>query len=639
MNLLYIWNDNYLNAEEKGYLLNSIYNIHFNKSEMKLHIERNGDFIEGFWGEHVFDVMAVVGENGSGKTRLANCIMDTLVQLGSTWTDKQNWYGPQFIIVFEDSIGEKNGIKIFVTSQYEKISIDSELDYKICLTYKCKEIEKFKFGYFNNVLDLNDYRSDGYDVIFDASVGGSIMKNFRHDLEMHYINSQKDKITNYYENEILQMIDFITSDLDNTKIPFVLPKYVEVALANYKVNLQYITKELDKMSESGSDFSFFDKNPSDILNESCQYIVKMPGESWRNRLVVNLLLNLFKELCIPQTTADHLESEAIEFLRVLNRIDYLFGSNSYEVMLSLLDKVENYQNEHEIYQYRKFMRRLPDIFFPAEENMDRLHKKLIFNLPTDIAIVRELFTHYKNTNFSYPYFSFNFGLSTGEFNFLKLFSKIAGLTHEDSNGEPYVENNITHKVRCENIFLYFDEVDLSMHPEWQRQCVDWILQFVDTHFKNCKVQIIITTHSPIMLSDFPKNNVLYLWKDEEGSHAEKRDIKTFGNNIHTLFMDSFFLNDAGTMGAYAEKKINAIAGDLKNVRNIKSDNTLKIIDNIGDDIIRNKLKQMCSGKAHIEEKTKQEKPDETIINSTINLIKSQIKNLESTIDELERMKE
>ena len=457
-------------------------------------------------------------------------------------------------------------------------------------------------------------------------------------MEIKNINPSKYNILNYYENEIYKMADFICSDLSNTKIPFVLPKYIEISLADYEVNLQYISEELDEISQKQSAFSVYDNNSGDILDKICRHTAEMSGESWCNYLVVNLVLNLFKELCIPQTSADHLEVAVAVFLNILTHINNENCSNSLDMMSKLLNKVENNENETIINRYRNFIIRLPEILFSAEESRVGPYDKLILRLPEEIDIFKELFFHYKNTNFAYSYFSFNFGLSTGEFNFLKLFSKIAELTHKDSIGKRYVENNITHKVRCENVLLYFDEVDLSMHPEWQRQYVDWILQFVDTYFENCTVQIIITTHSPIMLSDFPKNNVLYLWKDEERSYAEKRDIKTFGNNIHTLFMDSFFLNDVGTMGAFAEKKINAIAGDLKNDKIINTEKTLRIIDNIGDDIIRNKLLQMCSGKAHIEEKTRQEKPDETIINSTINLIKSQIKNLESTIDELERMK-
>lgn len=639
MNLLYVWNDNYdSDFGEKGYLLNSKYNIQFNKRKMKLRIERNNDYMERFWGEHVFDAVAVVGKNGTGKTRLANCIMDTLGQLETRWPVKSDWHGPQFIIAFEDVIEGKKGIKIFLTNQFKDISVDSTLNYKRYSAFESEEIEKFKFAYFNNVLDMTDYKNERYGVVFDASVGGSINKSFRHNLEMHYIDAQKDKISNYYEDEIMKMLDFVSSGLGNTKIPFVLPKYIKVTLADYKINLRYISREIEKMNKKDINLFLLDTNSKDILNDSCSNILKMYGNSWSSYLVVNLILNLFKELCIPQTSADHLESETLEFLKVLNRIDDLYDENIFIMMLKLLDNIRNYKNEHEINVYRKFIYWLLETRIFSEDKREIAGDTCYLYLPKDISIVRNLFYHYKKTNFAYPYLTFDFGLSTGEFNFLKLFSKIAELTRKDANGKRYVENNITHEVRCENVFLYFDEVDLSLHPEWQRQYVDWLLQFINTYFENCTVQILIATHSPIMLSDFPENNVLYLWKEGEKHYMEKKNIKTFGNNVHTLFMDSFFLSDAGTMGAYAEKKINEIAGDLKNNRDIKTENTLKIIDSIGDDIIRNKLRQMYNDKMHIKEQIWQEKPDETIINSTIGLIKRQIQNLQNTLDELERMK-
>lgn len=642
MNLLYIWNENYyLDSEEKGYLLNSKYNIQFYKAKMELHIDENDDYIEGFWGEHIFDAMAIVGKNGTGKTMLANCIMDTLFRLETIQTNKygSDRYDSQFIVAFEDVIEGKKGIKIFVKGKLEGISVKSAIDYKLYTGHGYQEIEKFKFGYFKNVLDLIDYKNERYGVVFDASVGGSINKCFKHDLEMHYINTEKDKILNYYENEIMKVLDFINSVLDNTKIPFVLPKSVSITLVDYEVNLRYISRELDKMSERKSALSAFSEKPSNILNRTCQYIIKKYGKNWCSQLVVNLILNLFKELCIPQTSAEHLESEADAFLKGLINIDRFAEDDSLETMLRLFDYIKNDKNEHEIYLYRQFIYKLQEMGIRSEGGRRRFHNNsLILKLPEDTSVMKELLLHYKNTNFSYPYFSFDFGLSTGEFNFLKLFSNIAELTSKDSDGKLYVQNNITHKVKCENLFLYFDEVDLSLHPEWQQRYVDWILQFIDTYFKNCTVQIIITTHSPIMLSDFPKNNVLYLWKDAGRIHAERRDIKTFGNNIHTLFMDSFFLNEAGTMGAYAEKKINAIASGLKKGMILENKNVTKIIDNIGDDIIRNRLLQMYDSKMYVEKKSKQENPDEAVIDSTISLIKKQIRNLENTIDELESMK-
>jgi len=76
MNLLYIWNYGFYGKDdEKEYVLNSKYNIHFDEPGMTLYIEGNKSYVDGFWGENIFGVMAVVGENGSGKTKLAYAIV------------------------------------------------------------------------------------------------------------------------------------------------------------------------------------------------------------------------------------------------------------------------------------------------------------------------------------------------------------------------------------------------------------------------------------------------------------------------------------------------------------------------------------------------------------------------------------
>ena len=141
-----------------------------------------------------------------------------------------------------------------------------------------------------------------------------------------------------------------------------------------------------------------------------------------------------------------------------------------------------------------------------------------------------------------------------------------------------------------------------------------------------------------MLSDFPSNNVLYLWENGGKNYAEKRAIRTFGNNIHTLFMDSFFLNEAGTMGSFAERKINEIAGDIKSLEFRKNENTFKIINMVGDDIIRNKLLQMYDSKNYFKKESDQINENDDAIDTMMKLIKDQINNLQKTLYELEKMK-
>ena len=197
--------------------------------------------------------------------------------------------------------------------------------------------------------------------------------------------------------------------------------------------------------------------------------------------------------------------------------------------------------------------------------------------------------------------------------------------------------------KCTNVLLYFDEADLSLHPKWQQKYVDWITRFASSCVDKCKLQIMISTHSPIMLSDIPKDNVLYLQNNKITSHLNlEKNIRTFGNNIHTLFLNSFFLKDEGTMGTFAEKKINHILNLLCSDENICDDDEviLKTINFVGDELIRNKLLEMYEKKQRksVFSKKSDLVVDVSTIDDTINALKKQVNILQNTIDQLEKMR-
>ena len=80
MELIYIWDA----TKETGYPLSSAYTITCNFDESKknrIEIEKNSSYIPQFWGDNIFDTMAIVGENGSGKTLLLNRIIDIFAYL------------------------------------------------------------------------------------------------------------------------------------------------------------------------------------------------------------------------------------------------------------------------------------------------------------------------------------------------------------------------------------------------------------------------------------------------------------------------------------------------------------------------------------------------------------------------------
>jgi hypothetical protein len=150
-------------------------------------------------------------------------------------------------------------------------------------------------------------------------------------------------------------------------------------------------------------------------------------------------------------------------------------------------------------------------------------------------------------------------------------------------------------VPRENILLLLDEMDLSLHPSWQRDYIYYLIKLINTAYRDKKVQIIMTTHSPLCLSDIPGANVIYLKKTDEGTRIyNERHKETFAANIYELLNDSFYLGNL-TMGRFAQNYIKELIRELDIVdkNNAIGDENYNIyrkrIDIIGDKLIKQKL--------------------------------------------------
>ncbi len=157
-----------------------------------------------------------------------------------------------------------------------------------------------------------------------------------------------------------------------------------------------------------------------------------------------------------------------------------------------------------------------------------------------------------------------------------------------------------------NVWLLIDELDLYCHPLWQQQMLSVLIDELRKQYPDKKVQIIFTTHSPIILSDVPRCNVIFL-KKEDG-HCQVDDNlshrETFGANIYMLFNDAFFLGKEGQIGALAKRKIKALIEKLcpkeisekgtvyQKISEEEANLLEKEIAMIGEPILRNKLYDM-----------------------------------------------
>jgi hypothetical protein len=210
-----------------------------------------------------------------------------------------------------------------------------------------------------------------------------------------------------------------------------------------------------------------------------------------------------------------------------------------------------------------------------EENRDTLYADLI-----------EFIQKYRSTCKPTYAIDFDWGLSSGEENMLRIFSNLYHIFDRDystgEHGDYSIYNNEGHsdddsqKTKCDSVLLFMDEADLTLHPEWQRRLISILTAFIPQIYPvSCAkdIQLVLSTHSPLILGDIPNENITYLPRKGEGTEKSEEAVRrvsdggfeTFGQNIHTILKDSFFL-EHGTIGDFAGRKINGLAGRLQQIR-------------------------------------------------------------------------
>lgn len=171
--------------------------------------------------------------------------------------------------------------------------------------------------------------------------------------------------------------------------------------------------------------------------------------------------------------------------------------------------------------------------------------------------------------------------------------------HTMSNIVYHIENLLSVKeykrVKYRYVNIMMDEIEMCYHPEYQRTFVNEIVGMIKRLRINerCAVNILMSTHSPFVLSDIPQSNVLYIDKGKDVGC--EMGINTFAANVNELLNKSFFLSN-GFMGEFAKEKIESLVAYLSN----KDCNdgywsekkAFDIINLVGDDVVRYQLKKL-----------------------------------------------
>lgn len=139
-----------------------------------------------------------------------------------------------------------------------------------------------------------------------------------------------------------------------------------------------------------------------------------------------------------------------------------------------------------------------------------------------------------------------------------------------------------------NLVLIIDEGDAFLHLAWQQRYIDYLDKTVARLKKKFKiVQVLVATHSPVLMSDFPRDCIYLLdgknWIEDLLENATpSKPAESFGAPLDAVVRH---VGQAGTMGVFSARIIKGVVEEILAGRSVSSER----IEMIGDPIIRRQL--------------------------------------------------
>lgn len=647
MKYLYLWIDGYIPLHEFsqkdeylfsdfGVNLSSEFDIShtWEKEILTLKCDCVETFQKGFYSENIEDIMVLVGDNGAGKSSfllaLYQIIAGGLIEPQSV---------KKFALIYLTDSGQ---IRVRTTLSKEKVEfpsnwkLDSENETFLQphkSPYVIRYTESFDDQEFKiDSLALTGDWADTCDISTDALLIKDKENLNNRNLSVNY-GYKADALSSYYAMEQSRKIKFLlkaNNDYANAFWNlFNLPKVIEMSVLRVNVlnaideiiNFHIENYSIGKIVEK--DLLCFGKTSKDKWIEfqnSKKYCEKFFTKEKTDELTKDIRKNYVDFYVSLVLTEQFRFAVLMSYYRT-------YSSNFYPpffVDISLQELVNENGNSNlkdskiwgkgKLSEYKNNIDEIIKIFdgeieekkgfaqYPKNGNVGYLNNnKIYFDLQLHLDQLKKIYERYDSILKLTPFLDFKFirPLSSGEAALLKLFYRLYDALAKPTN------NNSNHEVH-----LLLDEVDLYLHPEWQRQ---WLYFFVKgiKIIEDClrsehkihaplKFQIIMTTHSPFMITDFLSENIVMMQREKgvDGVRTGKTcSVKNNSNilagNIFDILETGFFLD--GTMGTLISQKLNSL---LQKIQNKKiSDSDLFVINKIGDPIIKAILLQKIQCRA------------------------------------------
>lgn len=554
MEILYIWVKRYKNLE--NFELNLSSSMRFSYDVKKNIVKRSviRKLPRNFFPPKINNVTALIGKNGAGKSNALEAICNTLKGSG------ESIFSDFFVITKIPGSRKFRGYYRFLshpkptseTIEFEKHSGD---------------IKPLDVIFFSNVNDQrrNNFSAEVIDLSENTKNFSGIRTN-RWDVDfikqiafLHSPYTSELGIDSPIAAHILVNVFNAVSGIKQSGLPSenlaklrkfirrrtkdMLPKTRFVLLSQYLYFVSFITVYSNTFSPS-------DSNENDIFDLDYD---------------VGRILN------DHQSTEEVLQEIILELKNRCVKIG-LFNSQ-----LSTVFSHPTLTDGELLGQQFNFLEQLPtlaaNLHFSYANNAIRERSQQTFTIDYSPYSIELLQRYAENMSFS-KFIDIDWmGLSSGQKAYLNLFSKLT---------------SALQRTTQKNIVLLIDEGDLYLHPKWQVEFLYRLLSILSTASTG-NIQVVLTSHSPLLLSDLPKQNIQIL-----GVPDLKPDIETFGANLYDLYAGPLFL-EGMTSGLFSSLKIAEFMQFIKRKDFVSSEKEYieDFLRILGDEIYKYKFEELC----------------------------------------------
>ncbi|GAB6496543.1 AAA family ATPase [Bacillus paranthracis] len=577
----------------QGFNFSSNFKVHFDIKNGSISINKKSCSVTDYFGSTTIkSINLIVGKNGSGKSTILDL-------LGS---DKRN----------RIDLMSKSAVKNWFAVYHLKE------DYYV--------IEGDGIGILKNIENAHNGMRDDYAIV----IKGEGVKFVLFELIQSF-NGEKEKLLYLYNatapSEFWYSNRIITDGYDSQlgyerrylTTPLMQDVYKTLNSSMEKLDNKFtgrkVTVRISKRDLTG-DIKTFDVKPNlyngkvDILLTNQDFdlpFIEVGGKNGKKWSPKERFIVEFLEESIFYRLIDNKKNVTSNDLKEINEINYSSSSDTYESRINYLKKILDILNNNDntnyshLFEWNDF--KYSEIISLLEKVDENCYSKKfivdsIFN-GQDKNTILKLIEFFDGTNEIRDIFPLKIeflNLSSGELQFIKQFSNLSKAI-----------NIARLNKRFENIIILLDEPDANFHPEWSRRFIDNLIDMLNSEkFENkIKFQIIITTHSPFMISDIPKQYITCIDVIEKNGIMNRLVSKAeFGlmSNFYDLIKNNFFMEQP--IGAYASKFFKEIISDINdldvlNVEDCKKEffNIEQKIELIDDQIIKSKLLNYFEQKA------------------------------------------